>query len=236
MASLPYPLTDSNKYKLFLSDSNKNKDIVINIKNYLTTIETYTKKFVEEQSNISKLSSYIQSIEQSSNLIVNTLKECATSIDRNKCKSKECEFNNDIQNIIIDLIIIYSEITAKGIKKEKYSFLSVILTNSFSKLITDNDKNKYRDGKFYLCNAFEITPPDPDGQLFGKYQELVEDAEILKENNNQQVFNDNIIKWLQYLAILIVVITIGIIVYINFFKKKTTVILNKIGGYFSKYN
>ena len=122
MASLPYPLTDSNKYKLFLSDSNKNKDIVINIKNYLTTIETYTKKFVEEQSNISKLSSYIQSIEQSSNLIVNTLKECATSIDRNKCKSKECEFNNDIQNIIIDLIIIYSEITAKGIKKEKYSF------------------------------------------------------------------------------------------------------------------
>jgi hypothetical protein len=234
MTSLPYPLTDA-KYKLFLSDSNKNKEIVINIKNYLTTLETYTKQFTEETSNVTKLSSYAQSIEQSTNLILNTIKECASSVDRNKCQSKICEFNNDIQNIIIDLIIHFSEITTSK-TKERFKFLSFILTNNFAKLITDNEKNKFRDGKFYLCNAFEIKPPDPDGPLFGTYQELVEDAVILKENNDQQVLNDNIIKWLQYLAILIVVITICIIVYIKFFKKKTVVILNKIGGYFSKYN
>lgn len=234
MASLPYPLTDP-KYRLFLSDSNKNKDIVINIKNYLTTIETYTTKFIEEQSNTTKLSSYIQSMEQSSNLILNTLKKCASSVDPNKCKSKDCEFNNDIQLIIFDLIIKFNSITSSGIKN-KYNFLQFMLTNSIAKLITDNDKNKFRDGKFILCNGFDISPPDPNGPLFSDYQELNENAKILKENNNQEVLIGNIIIWLQYLAVIIVVITIGIIIYNKFFKKKTDVILNKIGGYFSKYN
>ena len=88
MASLPYPLTKPT-YRLFLLDSNKNKDIVNNVKNYLTTLEIYTNKFIEEQSNTSKLSSYIQSMEQSSYLILSTLKKCASSTETNKCKRKE---------------------------------------------------------------------------------------------------------------------------------------------------
>jgi hypothetical protein len=234
MTSLPFPLTDP-KYKLFLSDSNKNKDIVINVKNYLTTLNTYLNKFIEEQTNTSKLSSYIQSMEQSSNLILSTIKNCASSTDPNKCKSIVCELNKEIQLIIFDLIVKFQSITSTGIKKQ-YNFLPLILTNSIAKIITDNDKNKYRNGKFYLCDAFEISPPDPNGQLFSDYQELVEDAEVLKESNDKQVLINNIITWLQYLAILIIVITTIVIVYNKFFKKKADVILNKIGGYLSKYN
>lgn len=234
MTSLPYPLTKP-KFNLFLSDSNKNKDIVINIKNYLITLETYTNKFIEEQSNTSKLSSYIKSMEESSNLILNTLIKCASSVDPNKCRSNDCEFNKEIQDIIMELIIKFTSITSIGIKKQ-YEFLPFLLTNSYTKLITDNDKNKYYNGKFYLCDAFELSPPDPNSPTFSRYQELTENAEILKENNNQQVFINNIITWLQYIAILIVVITISIIVYNKFIKKKTDVIINKIGGYLSKYN
>ena len=233
MTTLPFPLTDP-KYRLFLSDSNKNKDIVINIKNYLTTLDTYTNKFINEESDVSKLSSYIQSMEQSSNLILNTLKNCASSVDLSKCKSKDCEFNNEIQLIILDLIINFNSIMTTD-KKKQYKFLPLLLTNSFSKLITDNDKNKYRDGKYYLCNGFEITPSDPNSPTFSNFQELTENAEILKQNNNQQVFINNIITWLQYLAVAIVIITIVIIVYNKFIKKETNVILKKVGGYFSKY-
>ena len=103
MTTLPYPLTDQ-KYRLFLSDTNKNKDIVINIKNYLTTLDTYINKFIIEESDISKLSSYIQSMEQSSYLILNTLSNCASSVDPNKCKLEVCEFNKEIQLIILDTI------------------------------------------------------------------------------------------------------------------------------------
>lgn len=234
MASLPYPLTKPT-YRLFLLDSNKNKDIVNNVKNYLTTLEIYTNKFIEEQSNTSKLSSYIQSMEQSSYLILSTLKKCASSTETNKCKSTDCEFNKELQLIIIDLIEKFTSITSVGIKKN-YKFLSLMLTNSFSKIITDNNKNKYRNGTYYLCDVVEIAPPDPNGQLFSEYQELVSDAEILKENNDKQVLINIIITWLQYIALLIVVTTIGIIVYNKFFKKKADIILNKIGGYLSKYN
>jgi hypothetical protein len=233
MTTLPYPLTDSD-YELFLSDSNKNKDIVINIKNYLTTLETYTNKFINEESDVSKLNSYIQAMEKSSNLILNTLNKCASSVDPNKCRSNDCEFNKEIQLIIIKLLGKFTEITSIGIKKQ-YNFLPIILTNSFSKLITDNNINKDREGKYYLCYVFEILPPDPDSPIFSDFQELTDNAEILKQNNNQQVFINNIIKWLQYLAILIVVITIVIIVYNKFIKNKTNVILKKVGGYLSKY-
>jgi hypothetical protein len=230
MTSLPYPLTKSN-YRLFIADANN--QIVINVKNYLTTLDTYTNLFINEQSDTSKLSSYIQSMEESSNLILLTLKDCASSVDSKKCKLPICKYNNEIQDIIVDLLTKFSSITIEK-NKEKYNFLPLILTNSFAKLITSNDTNKYADGTYHLCGGTSIKPFDPNSPTFSNFQALSENAKILQENNNQQVFINNIITALEYLAVAIVVITIALIIYNKFFMKKTEVILNKIGGYLFK--
>lgn len=232
MTSLPYPLTNS-QYKLFIADTNN--PIVINVKNYLTTLETYTNLFINEQSNTSKLGSYIQAMEQSSYLILSTLKDCASSVDSKRCRLPICQYNNEIQLIIVDLLLIFTRITMVK-NKEQYNFLPFMLTNSFAKLISDNSANKYADGTYHLCGGSGITPFNPNSPTFSDFQALSENAVVLQQNNNQQVFISNIITWLEYLAVAIVVITIFIIVYNKFFKKKTDVILNKIGGYFSKIN
>jgi hypothetical protein len=172
-------------------------------------------------------------MEQSSNLILLLLKDCSDSIDPQKCKLSICKYNEEIQYVLIDLISKFSSITMNP-SKQQYNFLPFMLTNSLAAQITSNSVNKHKDGTYFLCNIFSVKPPDPNSPTFSSFQDLKKDAVILQQNNNQNVLIGNIIIFLQYFAIAIVIITILIVIYNKYIKTHTETILKKVGGYFSK--
>jgi len=229
---IPFPLTDP-KYRNFLAD--KTDPIVLSVKDNLNILSTNLNLFVTESAlpgrDTIKLGTYIKNIENKANSILVLLTDCANNEDKKKCSLPVCKNNIDIQNILIDLIVKFSLITRPP--NEKFNYLPFLLTNSLAKLITDNKKNMHNDGTYYLCNTFQVTPPNPNSPTFSSYQDLIIDANTLQSNNDQAILTNQIITYLGYSAIVLVLIIIAIYIYYKVIKNNNNTV-KKIGGYFSK--
>jgi len=229
--SLPYPLNDPKYTRIPIDNTDPTIKSLIN---YLNNFNNYVDLFIKETSNTNKLDSYSQPIQESCNSILSLLNDCANSNDRNKCKSVICKNNILLQNIIIDLYIKLTDITSVDPKKN-YKFISFLLLNSYATLIASNPMHKnISDGKNYLCNGASVTPPDPNQPTFNKFQELVADAEQAQETRDTNVKTNNILTYLGWTALGIIIIIIAILIYKYVGKKPLENLDKNVGGFIYK--
>jgi len=211
-------------------------DIAMQIKNNVTDFVTNSKLFSTE-TDTNKLDNYSKLFEKSTGNLIFLLKPCSisTNSDSIKCKSTICKYNNEIQLIITYMIGVLYEICSGN--KNAYSFIPFQLSNTLASIISSNPSNKHNDDKFYLCNGPSVNPPNPNSPLYAQYQNLIDESNTLQENRDTRIETNNIIAYLGWSALVIVIIIIGIIIY-NVNKKPinqtTTEIVKKVGGFIRK--
>jgi hypothetical protein len=214
----------------------KNDSIATKIKNSVNDFISNTDLFSKE-TDTNKLDTYSKLIETSTGNLIYMLKPCAdnTLSDSDKCNLQICEYNNEIQLIIIYMITHLSQICTGS--KKQYEFLPFLLTNTLGSVIASNPLNKHKDNQYYLCNGPATDPPNPNSPTYTQFENLVDDAKTLQENRDTRIQTNDIIKYLGWSALIIVIIIIIIIIY-NSNKKpvdqtvKETV--KTVGGFLKK--